>query len=308
MTPRHRTYRRLVLAALACVALGSCSKLEDSKYPLFKTPEEAVHALSAAVTKHDVDAVTAIFGPDGPALIDVSDPAAARRSRDVFAAAIAEGWRLVDEGDHKILVVGNEAWPFPIPLVKNAFGWRFDTAAGREEVLARRIGRNELVAIRVCRTYVAAQRLYARQGHDGKPAGLYATTVRSDPGRQNGLYWAAARGQKRSPLGDLLAEAAEARRGRTDRSPSPFYGYYFRILTAQGPAAPGGSKDYVVNGDMSGGFALIAWPAEYDVTGVMTFLVNEDGIVFQKDLGKTTGLEAARIMRYDPDASWSPAD
>ena len=161
------------------------------------------------------EAVLAIFGPDAKDLVDMSDPTAARRRRQVFKVALAEGWRLEDGGaDRRTLVIGNEAWPFPVPLVKGADGWRFDTAAGKEEVLARRIGRNELAAILICRTYVRAQHLYARAGHDGKPAGLYAKTLASDPGRQNGLYWPAVRGQRRSPLGDLVAQAAaEAPRG-----------------------------------------------------------------------------------------------
>ena len=188
-----------------------------------------------------------------------------------------------------MLVIGNEAWPFPVPIVKDASGWHFDTAAGKEEVLDRRIGRNELAVIRICRTYVAAQRLYASRGHDGLPAGLYARAFASEPGRQNGLYWPARRGEKRSPLGDLVAHAAEEGRalGKAGaEAPPPFHGYHFKILTAQGPAAPGGAKSYVVDEKMSGGFALVAWPAQYDVTGIMTFIVNQDGVVQQKRSGR----------------------
>jgi hypothetical protein len=190
--------------------------------------------------------------------------------------------------------------------VKSAKRWRFDTTAGKEEVLARRIGRNELAVIGICREYVAAQRHYAQQGHDGKPQGLFATTFRSDPGKQNGLYWPAAHGQPRSPLGDLVAQASkEGRQIGTDRPPpTPFHGYYFKILTAQGAAAPGGTKSYVVNGEMSAGFALVAWPAQYDATGVMTFAVNQDGAVHETDLGAETNTTAAAITTYNPDASW----
>ncbi len=159
--------------------------------------------------------------------------------------------------------------------------WRFDTAVGVEEVLARRVGRNELAAIRACRTYVLAQRLYASRGHDGKPAGLYASALRSDPGKHNGLYWAAVRGEKRSPLGDLIADAAE-------EGKSPFHGYHFRILTPREP----------------NGFALVAWPANYDITGVMTFVVSQDGLVRQKDLGSETGRAAAGMVAYGPDNTW----
>jgi hypothetical protein len=192
-------------------------------------------------------------------------------------------------------------------LAKDASGWRFDTAAGKEEVLDRRIGRNELAVIRICRTYVAAQGLYAEKGHDGQPSGLYARTFRSDPGRENGLFWPAGRGQTRSPLGDLVAQAAAEGRpiGNDGPQPSPFHGYYFKILTAQGPAAARGAKDYVVDGGMSGGFALVAWPAQYDVTAVMTFVVNQDGSVRQKDLGAGSDAAARAMTLYNPDESWT---
>jgi hypothetical protein len=271
-----------------------------------------VKALNETVKKGGggAEEVVAIFGPEGKDLIDSSDPVAARRRREVFAIAMKEGWRLVDEGPRKTLVVGNEAWPFPVPLVQDANGWRFDTAAGKEEVIARRIGRNELAAILICRTYVAAQRSYARNGHDGKRAGLYARVFRSEPNRQNGLYWASTRGQPHSPIGDLLPRAAEERQpaALTGEGPAPFYGYHFKILTAQGASAPGGAKDYVDKNDMSNGFALVAWPAQYDVSGVMTFVVNQDRIVYQKDLGSGTDSAARSMALYDPDPSWSVVD
>jgi len=204
-------------------------------------------------------------------------------------------------------VNGGEAWPFPVPLVKEGSRWRFDTAAGKEEVLDRRIGRNELAVIAVCRSYLSAQHRYAQDGHDGKRPGLYAMTFHSELGKQNGLYWAVAHGQKRSPLGDLVAQAAEEGRPVAEggAAPLPLYGYYFKILTAQGPHAPGGAKPYVVDGAMSAGFALVAWPAQYDASGVMTFVVNQDGIVRQKDLGPRTDTIASAMTHYDPDASWA---
>jgi hypothetical protein len=275
---------------------------------MFAAPEDAVKALAEVVKSGTMDELLAILGPDGQDLVASSDQATGRRNREVFTVAVAEGWKLVDQGTNaKALVIGNENWPFPVPLVKDGNGWRFDTAAGKEEVIARRIGRNELAVIGICRTFAAAQRLYAKTGHDGKPAGLYAKTFRSDPGRQNGLYWPTAHGRKRSPLGDLMAQAAEEGRapGADRQQPSPFHGYYFRILTAQGPAAAGGAKDYVIKGEMSGGFALIAWPARYDVTGVMTFLINQDGIVREKDLGPETDTAARAMNLYNPDASWT---
>ena len=298
-------------AALLCAAVLAAASCHGGPKPqdtTFSAPEDGVRALTAAVAAGKVEEVARLFGTDGRELIDTSDPAEARRNREVFRAAMAERWRLEDrDGRGKVLLVGNEEWPFPVPLVRDAAGWRFDAAAGREEILARRIGRNELAAIQACRTYVAAQRLYAREGHDGKKAGIYARTFRSDPGKKNGLYWPAARGEKLSPIGDLLAEAARPERVQRpdDGQPAPFHGYYFRILTAQGTDAPGGAKTYVVNGEMTGGFALMAWPARYDVTGVMTFLVNQDGVVHEKDLGAATGDAAAAISAYDPDPSWT---
>jgi Protein of unknown function (DUF2950) len=297
----------MALACAALVTLVSCSRTAPSpSYRTFATPEDAVRALIEAAKAKNLDEVIAIFGPEGKALIDSSDPATARRNREVFTVAVAERWHLEDLGNGgKVLVIGNEEWPFPVPLVKDGSGWRFDTAAGKEEVLARRIGRNELAAVRICRTYVAAQRIYAVRGHDGGPAGLYARTLRSDPDRQNGLYWPAARGEKRSPLGDLVAQAGGegAAAGQRDKA-APFHGYYFKILTAQGPAASGGAKDYVVNGEMSGGFALVAWPAQYDATGIMTFIVNQDGTVREKDLGPETDAAARAMTLYNPDPSW----
>ncbi len=298
----------MALTGVTLMTLVSCARTAPAASArVFATPEDAVRALVEAVKAGTAEGVVAIFGPDAKELVDSSDPATARRHRDVFTVAAAEKWQLIDQGsDRKVLVIGNEEWPFPVPLAKDASGWRFDTAAGKEEVLDRRIGRNELAVIQICRTYVAAQRLYAARGHDGQASGLYARTFGSDPGRQNGLFWPAKRGQPRSPLGDLVADAAAEGRplGNDGPQPAPFHGYYFKILTAQGPAATGGAKDYVVDGRMSGGFALVAWPAQYDATGVMTFVVNQDGIVRDKDLGPATD-EAARTMTlYNPDGSW----
>jgi hypothetical protein len=295
----------LLLIGAVLVALPSCRR-GPAPARTFRSPEEAVKALASAVTTEKVDDVLQIFGPEGKDLIDTSDPASARRGRQVFTAAFTERWKLVDrDGGGKALVIGNEEWPFPVPLIQTAQGWHFDAAAGKEEVITRRIGRNELAVIEICQTYVVAQRRYARTAHDGKRAGLFATTFRSDPGKQNGLYWAVKKGEPRSPLGDLLAEAADPARLKSDAKPAPFYGYYFKILTAQGPAATGGARNFVVNGDMSDGYALVAWPAHYDNTGIMTFIVNQDGIVREKDLGPETDATARAMSIYEPDASWT---
>jgi hypothetical protein len=299
---------RIVMGAVLFAALAAPACRKAPSYRTFSTPEDAVRALVAAVKAGNLDEVVAIFGPEGKALVDSSDLATARRNREVFSAAVAERWRLEQpNADSRVLVIGNEDWPFPVPLVKDAAGWRFDTDAGKEEILDRRIGRNELAVIQICRTYVVAQRLYADRGHDGVPAGVFATTFRSAPGRENGLYWPATRGGRRSPLGDLVAQATTegSTIGQAQAEPSPFHGYFFRILTKQGAAADGGEKDYVANGRMSGGFALVAWPAQYDATGVMTFVVGPDGIVREKDLGAETSSAGRQMASFNPDASWA---
>ena len=299
----------LAVTSVMLATLAACRRTESAPpAPAFDTPQAAVIELAKAVKGGDLAKVMAIFGPDAQALVDTSDPVTARRNQQVFSVAFSEYWRVVPTGlGRATLVVGFEEWPFPIPLVKDGGKWRFDTAAGREEILARRIGRNELAAIRVCRAYVAAQRLYARYGHDGKPAGIYAAAFRSDPARENGLYWQARHGQRRSPLGDLLAAASidSAARRASNEGPQPFHGYYFRILTAQGPAAAGGARDYVVDGKLTGGFALVAWPAQYDVTGIVTFVINQDGVVFERDLGPETDAAARAISTYNPDSTWA---
>lgn len=289
-------------------ALSRATAAQSVQQRVFASPDEAVKTLIDIVKKGDVDGLVNIFGPDGKDLLNSSEPATARMNQQVFIVATKERWHLEDLGaNRKTLVIGNEDWPFPVPIVKEPKGWRFDTAAGKEEVLARRIGANELAAIDTVHAYVAAQERYAAQGHDGKQPGMYAAKFQSSPGKQDGLYWPTTAGQKRSPLGDLVAKAAEEGRtlGGNQGKPSPLHGYYFRILTAQGPAAPGGAKSYVVNGAMSGGFALIAWPAQYDVTGVMTFVVGPDGVVRQKNLGAATDATARNISTYNPDASWA---
>jgi hypothetical protein len=285
----RRTALALVLAPALAFALATCSRTPAHR--TFPTAEDAVRALAGAVKAGNVNEVVAIFGPEGQALIDTSDLATAKRNRDIFATAVAERWRLENgPGGSRVLVIGNEDWPFPVPLVQDGSGWRFDTAAGKEEVLARRVGRNELAAIFVCRTYVTAQRLYAARPHDGQPAGRYATKFKSDPGTQNGLYWPASLGEKRSPLGDLVAMAAEEGRPLGQgQGPTPFHGYYFRILPSQA------------------GFGLVAWPAQYDATGVMTFVINQDGSVREKDLGPDSDRAVKAMTDYAPDATWAPA-
>ena len=282
------TLLRLTLAAALAGTLA-CNRPSAPTYRTFPTPEEAVKALTAAAKASQMNDIVAIFGPESQELVDSSEPVQARRNRDVFLAAMAERWHLESpDASTRVLVVGNEDWPFPVPLVKDGDAWRFDTAAGKEEVLARRIGRNELTAILVCRTYVKAQNVYAAHGHDGQPAGQFAKQLRSDSGKENGLYWPVAQGKKRSPLGNLVAYAADEGRTTQDAG-TPFHGYYFRLLDA----------------DTSGFPALVAWPAQYDGSGIMTFMVGKDGQVHQKDLGADTASAAKALRSSSADTTWS---
>ena len=305
--------RSIILALALGAALALPLSAQTKQPTAFPTPESAARALAHAARADGMDELLAIFGTGGEKVMASSDPVTARRNRETFAVAFAEEWRLQDlAAGRKELVIGHESWPFPVPLVKTTRGWVFDVVAGKEEILDRRIGRNELAAIETCRTYVRVQYAYASTGHDGKPAGLYAQKFASDAGRQNGLYWPATAGQPRSPLGDLIAKAADDGQARdatapTSTSRTPFHGYYFRILSAQGAAASGGAKNYLESGDMRGGFALVAWPAEYDASGVMTFVVNQDGVVFEKDLGPETSTKASTLTRFDPDLTWHTA-
>ena len=294
----------LCATALTCAFALGCGGTPTQK--MFATPEDAVKAVIEAVKTGNQEEFKAIFGPDTEEVLTSGDPVADRQNREVIAAAMQEGWRLHDLKDNaKELVIGNEAWPFAIPIVKESAGWRFDTMAGKEEILARRIGRNELTVIQACRTYVQAQRSYASQARDGQPAGAYAQRIASSPGRQDGLYWEAKPGEPLSPLGEFIAQAsAEGYAKDTGGQPQPFHGYFFRILTAQGQSAAGGAKSYLVGGRMTGGFALVAWPVQYAGTGVMTFVVNQDGILYEKDLGPDTEAAVKAMTAYDPGEGW----
>lgn len=295
----------VVMLGLAILFALACNR--SPAQATFATPDEAAAALLQAFKTEDLGKVQAIFGREGMEAAASGDPVSDRHDREVIALAMEQSWRWAPRGeDSKELIIGDEHWPFPVPLIKAGNEWQFDSEEGKEEVLARRIGRNELGIVSICRAYVGMQREYASQPHDVKPAGLFAQRLRSSPGRQDGLYWQANPGERRSPLGDLAAEAAAEGYDPNKSARSPFWGYHFRILTAQGPAAPGGKKSYVVNGDMSGGFALVAYPAKYAFSGVMTFAVGQDGIVYEKDFGKDTAAQALRLEEYNPDESWTP--
>jgi hypothetical protein len=294
-----------VLAVAASMAAAAAPAVRQTRFP---TPETAVEALITANRDNDKSALLAIFGPAGAKLINSGDPVEDRRGRVRFVTAYEAAHRIELEGQDKaVLVVGREDWPLPIPLVREPAGWRFDTQSGKEEILNRRIGRNELKVIEICRGYVVAQREYAAL----KVGGLseFARQFTSAPGQRDGLYWPAKPGDAESPLGPLVADArasgyAERKPAAVRPPPRPFYGYFFHILTAQGPSAPGGAKSYVVDNHMTQGFALIAYPAIFGDSGVMTFIVNQSGIVFEKNLGPDTARIVRGITQYDPDPSW----
>jgi DUF2950 family protein len=294
----------LAVLGLAMLFVPACTRVQEQAR--FATPDEAATALLQALKSDSMEKLQAIFGRDALEASASGDPVSDRNDREVVALAMEQSWRWAPRGaDSKELIIGDEQWPFPAPLVKTGNAWQFDAKEGEEEILARRIGRNELSVIDLCRAYVDMQQEYAGQPHDGKPAGLFAQRLRSTPGHQDGLYWQERLGERPSPLGDLAAEAATEGYETTSSSPSAFWGYHFRILTAQGPAAPGGKKSYVVDGDMRGGFALLAYPAKYASSGVMTFIVNQEGVVYEKDLGKDTATQASGLTEYNPDDSWT---
>jgi len=276
---------------------------------VFTTAEAARQALVEAARAKDRRALAAIFGP---AFADLApgDPVEEAADFEHFSGHVQEGTALSPEGENKaVLLIGSKQWPFPIPLVREAGGWRFDTLAGRQEILTRRIGHNELSAISVCRAYVEAQReYYGMAEQDGDQIPKYAQHLISRPGRHDGLYWPTAPGMKESPLGPLVAKAKEEGymqpRKEGERERRPFHGYFFKILKKQAKSAPGGKFDYLVNGNMIAGHALVAYPSRWGVSGVMTFIVNQSGRVYQKNLGPKTAEIARKLTAYNPDPSW----
>lgn len=270
----------------------------------FKTPQEAVTALVAAARANDRKAIVTVLGPAGADIASSGDAVADAAARKVFLANYDASNQIGLEGENTaVLFVGGQEWPFPIPLVRKDSVWQFDTAAGRQEILVRRIGRNELSAIQSCLAYVDAQDEYAEIHYVTTGTAAYAQRIVSRPGRRDGLYWPAQDGAAESPLGELIGRAT-AIGYRVGEGRSPFNGYYFKILTRQGAAASGGAFDYVARGLMIGGFALVAYPAEYGNSGVMTFVVNHQGVVFQKNLGAATANVAERMTTFNPDQTW----
>jgi hypothetical protein len=273
----------------------------------FATPEDAVGAFVEALTAQDHPALLRVFGPESEDLIGSGDARRDADARAQFLAAQAAYSELVDDGEgRKVLQVGDTRWPFPVTLVAVEGGWRFDPDAARDEILSRRIGENELDVIAVMRRAVEVQAAFRSIDYDGDGVMEFAGAILSDPGQRNGLYWPDEMGEPRSPIGAFVAQAAAdgISIDGVDQAPQPYLGYYFRILTRQGPAAPGGALDYFVGGNMVAGHALLAYPAEPGATGVMSFLVGENGIVYEADLGEDTLDVAAAILVYDPDERW----
>jgi hypothetical protein len=274
----------------------------------FATAQEAANAMVQAVESDNVAALLDIFGPDGKDFVDTGDAVQDKNSRVAFVAMTREKMQVnqvARNANRAILLVGKEDWPLPVPLVKQGGMWHFDSKAGRTEILDRRIGANELDAIAICRGYAEAQKEYALEVHDNSGINQYASRIISSPGKQNGLSWKNADGSQGGPIGETIAKALEE--GYTSKS-GPYHGYYFKILKGQGQAAPLGELNYDVEGVMIGGFALVAWPAEYRVSGVQTFIVSYNGIVYQKDLGPDTAKAASTMERYNPDKTWHRTD
>lgn len=301
-----RARAQSVACAVALVLTGLCPVASTAQQPTQKTfasPEEASEALFVAVKSNDLPALLDLFGPSGQDIIASGDSAEDAHGRAQFARKYQEMHRLAkDSTGTTVLYIGAENWPLPIPLVEVGGAWRFDTDAGRSEILFRRIGRNELAAIRVCHALVDAELDYDSSTHDGTAIRQYASRFVSDLGKEDGLYWRAGPDQPSSPIGPLLAAAGSG------TAETPFHGYYYRLLTRQGASAPGGARNYVVDGRLTGGFAFVVYPAEYQSSGVMTFIVNQGDMVYEQDLGPNTKTLAATLTAFDPDSTWRPAE
>ena len=275
----------------------------------FTSPEDAVSALITALEKNDVATLSMLLGPDSEDVVSSGDEVADANAHADFVARFKTKHSLVPEGDSTMnLVVGDNDWPLPIPIVLEKGKWYLDGAAGADEIVYRRIGHNELGAIAVSRGFIDAQMEYVIEGHDGNEPGIFAAKLRSDPGQQNGLYWPTAEGEPQSPAGEAVARAAAEGYKAVTGKRKPYHGYYYRMLFAQGANANGGAKEFFVDGMLTDGVALLAWPADYGASGVMSFMVDEEGVVYQKDLGEDTAALAEAIQVFDPDGSWEIVD
>ena len=309
---RDGMYRNALIAMVAVSVAVALLILpvsaQEVKQRVFGSPEDAMKALAEAAQAGDTKGMMAVLGPEGDDIIDSGDKVQDKNAQEQFVKAYQEKVDYVKEKEDRVSVIlGNDNWPFAIPIIRKAEGWMFDTKAGREEMLNRRVGWNELNAIQVCQAYVEAQREYASTDREQDGIIQYAQKVMSDPYRRNGLYWEVGEGEIPSPLGPFIAQAAQKGYTKKGDKPIPYRGYYYKILKGQGKNAPGGAYQYVINGHMVAGFALVAWPAEYGVSGVMTFTVNQNGTVYQKDLGLKTEELAKAMALYNPDRTWKRA-
>jgi len=296
-------------ALILVIALASTQEAlgaSAAKQQTFASPEEGVRALVDAAKSNDTKKLLDIFGSQAKSLVESGDPVSDREARERFVKSYEEANKLDKVGETKVVLdTGKDEWPFPIPLVKESNGWRFDTNAGKDEIINRRIGRNELDVIQVCLAVVDAQREYYRRDPDGDKLLAYAQKFISTKGKRDGLYWETKPDEQLSPLGPLVAQArGEGYKGAAGK-PIPYHGYYYKILTGQGKDAPGGAYDYIVRGKMMGGFGMVAYPAQYGSSGIMTFLVNQDGVVYQKDLGANTASLAQSMTKFNPDKTWT---
>ena len=304
---------RIVLIGMLAVLIAitgteGMAQAAKGQQKTFKSPDSAVKALMDAARAHDVKALVALFGPGSDDLISSGDDVDDARGREMFVKAYGEAHRLEKAGDKKrILYVGKDDWPMPVPIVKTGKRWHFHSEEGRQEILSRRVGKNELGAIQTCLAIVDAQKEYAVLDRDTDQFLEYAEKFESEKGKKDGLYWEAAPGEPLSPLGPFVARATAEGYGKAEQM-SPYHGYFFRIITAQGANANGGAYSYIVNGNMIGGFAIVAYPALYRASGVKTFIVNHEGVVYEKDLGPETAQLAAAITVFDPDTSWKKVE
>lgn len=308
--PGHATaLRTCILAAILLPLLQGCASTQPDGARSFATAKDAVDALTGALRAHDKAQLLAILGPNGEDIISSGDEVADRARAEKFLALYDQKHALAPDGPNSMtLEVGNDNWPLPIPIVFKNGSWSFDSEAGKEEILNRRIGENELSVIQVCKAIADAQKEFALQSVDADGVNEYARKFISDEGKHNGLYWPTAEGEKPSPLGELAAAAAAEGYSRKADGPSPYHGYCYRILLAQGPHAPDGALDYVENGKMALGFAVVAYPADYGNSGIMTFTMGPDGIVFQKDLGEDTEKLAQEMKEFDPGEGWTKSE
>lgn len=311
---RYTLLTTVFLAASIATAVSGAPAAKPAKVKaavpsgkVFASPQDAAQALVEAAATNNVQALLEILGPDSQKLVESGDAVQDKNSRAVFAKLAKASMRVEPDPHHEgdqVIIVGEDDWPMPIPIAKTAAGWQFDTAAGADEIINRRVGDNELEAIEICRGLVDAQFAYASKDRDSNGLLEYAQRFISTPGNQDGLYWPTEPDGSSSPIADVVAKAGVQGYDLTTGKPAPFHGYIYRILTEQGPSAPGGAYSYVVRGAMIGGFAFVAWPAEYGASGVMTFIINNQGNLYEKDLGPKTAELVKAMKAYNPDKTW----